>query len=204
MADDPPHDADDPLVARAVAGDTEALEVLLRRYAPGICEGLPIDSRWSRSFDHEDILQVSSIEAILRIQSLRTPTVAGFKAWFHRTAENNARDAVRQLEARKRTPVERRVTHAPDGRSARTLLNALAGGGRSASKIVGGREEVTHLLEAIERLPATYRRVVQLFDLEERSVEQVAKEVGRSRGAVHMLHARAHERLRELLMRDSM
>ncbi|HEY3242379.1 MAG TPA: sigma-70 family RNA polymerase sigma factor, partial [Phycisphaerae bacterium] len=52
---------------------------------------------------------------------------------------------------------------------------------------------------AIGKLPADYAKVVRMYDLEGRSVAEVAAAVGRSEGAVYMLRSRAHDRLRELL-----
>jgi hypothetical protein len=42
-----------------------------------------------------------------------------------------------------------------------------------------------------------------MYDLEDRAIDDVTKALGRTRGAVHMLRARAHERLRELLGAES-
>jgi DNA-directed RNA polymerase specialized sigma24 family protein len=41
--------------------------------------------------------------------------------------------------------------------------------------------------------------VVEAVDLAERDVGEVAAELGRSRGAVHLLRSRAHRRLAELM-----
>ena len=56
-----------------------------------------------------------------------------------------------------------------------------------------------HHHQILERLPASYRRVVDEVDLAERPVSEVAAELNKSPGAIHMLRSRAHERLRELL-----
>ena len=45
--------------------------------------------------------------------------------------------------------------------------------------------------------------MIRLYDLEGRPIAEVAAEMGRSSGAVHMLRARAHDRLRELLGPES-
>ncbi|MEZ6015015.1 MAG: sigma-70 family RNA polymerase sigma factor [Planctomycetota bacterium] len=205
----PAHDSNrqpsaaDEAVARAADGDTRALEGLLRALGPGVCASLVSGSRWSREFDAEDLLQVTSIEAILRIRALRVRTEAGFRAWLTRIAENNLRDAIRGLTARIRTPDGRRITHGANGASARTLLNALQSGAPTASAIYGGHEAVDQLKAAIARLPTSYRQVVEQLDLEERDLDEVARSFGRSKGALHMLRARAHERLRELLVRSA-
>ena len=50
-----------------------------------------------------------------------------------------------------------------------------------------------------QALPPDYARTIQLYDLEDRSVEEVAAAMGRSAGAVFMLRTRALDRLRVLL-----
>jgi len=48
-------------------------------------------------------------------------------------------------------------------------------------------------------LPPDYEKVVRLYDLQCKSAVEVAAELGRSEGAVYMLRARAHERLKQEL-----
>ncbi|MEZ6016117.1 MAG: sigma-70 family RNA polymerase sigma factor [Planctomycetota bacterium] len=186
-------------VVRAVAGDPVALEELLREHARAVCDALHIAAHWRHSFDGDDLVQVTSMEAVLRIGSLRAQTVAGFRAWLARMAENNLRDAIKGLEAQKRTPRSGVIKRESEGRSARMLLAQLASCDLSASAVARGREELELLQSALEDLPPTYKTVVVRVDLDERPVDEVAVELGRSPGAVHMLRMRAHERLRELL-----
>jgi RNA polymerase sigma-70 factor (ECF subfamily) len=190
---------DDPRVVRAVEGDPDALEELLRAHAPAVRAALEVQPQWRRSLEPEDVLQVTWLEAFLRVGALRVRTDAGFRAWLVRVAENNLRDAVRGLQRSKRPDAHGRVTHGPDGESARTLLAALAEDGTGASTRLAEREALEHLRDALARLPETYRRVVESVDLAERDVAEVAVELGRSPGAVYMLRSRAHDRLRELL-----
>jgi DNA-directed RNA polymerase specialized sigma24 family protein len=53
--------------------------------------------------------------------------------------------------------------------------------------------------QALTRLPASYRDVLERVDLAGASVREVARATARTAGAVHMLRSRALERLRELL-----
>lgn len=151
------------------------------------------------SFDVEDVLQVTCLEVFLRIGSLERRTVAGFRSWLGRIAQNNLRDAVRALERDKRPAANRRITKGAGGESARTLLLAVAGDHATAGSRAALEEEVGRLREALHRLPKSYRAVVQRMDLDELPMAEVADELGRSRGAVHMLRSRAYDRLRELL-----
>lgn len=68
-----------------------------------------------------------------------------------------------------------------------------------------GLEEVeqrTRLFRFVNRLPADQRRVIQMRFAEEKSIHDVARDLGRSEGAVKQLQFRALESLRER-MRDA-
>jgi RNA polymerase sigma factor (sigma-70 family) len=64
-------------------------------------------------------------------------------------------------------------------------------------------ERATRLNTALDALPQDYGRAVRLYDLESLPIDEVAKQMGRSTGAVHMLRARAHDRLKDLLGAES-
>ncbi|MEO0480484.1 MAG: sigma-70 family RNA polymerase sigma factor [Planctomycetota bacterium] len=192
------HDSDE-RVARAIAGNPDALEALLRAHEPTVRARLQIAPKWVRSIDVDDVLQVAWLEAYLRIQGLRSASEASFVAWLSRIAENNLIDAVRSLESGRRPDANCRVTHIASGESARTLLQQVAGDDATAGSHASLTEEVTRLRAAIARMPVSYRQVVELMDLEQLTVDEVAAKMSRSPGAVHMLRARAHDRLAELL-----
>ena len=67
------------------------------------------------------------------------------------------------------------------------------------SRHVARGEAVAALHRAIRRLPRAQRRVVQLYDLDQRSAGEVGTAMSRSIGAIFMLRARAHRRLCEIM-----
>ncbi len=208
----PQDDGSARLIRKAVEGDESALESLLADAGPAVRTRIAskISSVWKSSLDEDDIMQVTYLEAFLEIErfSLRAGGDGSgnggsgrraFAAWLTQIAENNLRDAIRGLERAKRPNPKNRV----DGGSVRGDDNDLA-------QIFGmhsltpSRDAATHeagnmLEHAIGQLPADYAKVVRLYDLEGKSPEEVASEMGRSAGAVFMLRARAHDRLRRLL-----
>lgn len=193
---DPPEFADsDALVARAVDGDRQALVDLLGLLGARARDQLWIGPRWRPLVDEDDVMQASYLEAFLRVGTLRTRTAAGFSAWFLRIARNNLKDAVKGLQ-RARRPDAHRAT---GDDSVGSLLVELGATSHTASRDAVTRESAEHLHAALSRLPESYRRVVELYDLRQMSVDDVATAVGRSKGAVFMLRARAHDRLRDLL-----
>lgn len=186
-------------VQRAADGDDDALGRLLRAVEPDLRASVAIQPIYRRDLDVADLLQVSYVEAFLRVGSLRERTVGGFRAWMRRLVDSNLKDAIRALERDKRPDARRRVTHDGQGSSARTLFAQVSMDGASPSRALSAREQVAQLEAALARLPADYRHVVEQVDLAERRVAEVAAEMGRSAGAVHLLVKRAHDRLREIL-----
>jgi RNA polymerase sigma factor (sigma-70 family) len=74
----------------------------------------------------------------------------------------------------------------------------------STPSLVAARGEAVRCIhDALERLPKDYARVITMYDLQGRSIEELSHELGRSKGAVYMLRARAHEHLRDLLGSES-
>lgn len=188
------------LVAEAVGGDGDALSALLARFGPSVEQGLRIGRQWQNVIDGSDVMQVTYLEAFLQIQSFRPDNADSFEAWLRRIAENNLRDAIRGLERQKQLPPSRRIhDSAAREESYVGLYEQLAATSSTPSRTVG-RQDVRRLIEsAIDKLPPDYSRTVRMYDLEGRSIGEVAEAMGRSTGAVHMMRVRAHERLAELL-----
>jgi RNA polymerase sigma-70 factor (ECF subfamily) len=189
----------DELVARAVGGDADALGTLLEEYGPQVRQKLVISPAWQSALDSADVMQVTYMEAFLRIGQLATRDARGFAAWLTGLAQNNLRDAVKELKRRKRPDPRRRITAGPNEESYAVLLDAVGFTTHTASRSLAAREAQRLLEAAIARLPESYRKVVRLYDLESRPVNEVAERLQRSPGAVYMLRARAHDRLHELL-----
>lgn len=187
------------LVARAVQGDADALGGLLARFGPQVEARLKIGRGWRAVVEPGDVMQVTYLEAFLEIANYRPEQFDSFEAWLRRIAENNLRDAIRGLERQKQLPANKRVAfHAPADSHA-ALYEHLAAHSTTASRLAQ-RHDVQRLLQAaIDRLPSDYAMAVRLYDLDGRSIEDVSADMKRSPGAVHMLRARAHERLGELL-----
>ncbi len=188
------------LLSTAVAGDAEALAELLRRHGPEVRRRLHIDAVWQGLLDPADVMQVTYLEAFLRIGQLAARTAEGFVAWLTQMAQNNLRDAIRELERQKRPDPRRRVQRRTPDDSSSTLLHTLCGSTAATPSRAVARGESHQMLEtALAQLPPAYAQVVRLHDLAGRPMTEVATVLGRSPGAAYMLRARALERLQELL-----
>ena len=77
-------------------------------------------------------------------------------------------------------------------RSSAAVQQALAAPVSSPSSIAIRREQAVLLADALEKLPADYREVFILRNLEHIPFDQIAARMGRSSGAVRKLWTRTH------------
>ena len=187
-------------LSAAHAGDEAEIGALLQRCAPALRRAVSADlpRRWQRLLTVDDVFQETCVDAFRDLRSFAGRTERALCAWLTRIAKRNLLDAVRMLEAERRgggTQPLARVNHA---QASVELLLTLAGR-TTPSLVVSRQEAVEALQEALEGLPDIYRRVLEEFDLAGRDMSEVAKALGRSRGSVYMLRARAFRLLRERL-----
>lgn len=196
------HEADAHIRA-AVAGDADAMTELLSKHGPEVERTLSIAREWRSVLEPADVMQVTYLEAFLEINRYDPDRAQPFRAWLQRIAENNLRDAIRGLQRQKRPQPSNRV-NAPATADSTCDLYAHLGVTTTTPSRYATREERTHHLSiALEALPEDYGQVVRLYDLQTLPIAEVARQMKRSAGAIHMLRARAHDRLREILGSES-
>jgi len=191
------------LVEAAAAGDRDALAGLVAAAAPRVRAALALEipRKWQSMISEEDILQEAVADALVSVRSFRWRGPGSFGAWFSAIARHNLLNAIRLMETAKRGGQLRRVVAAgrPDRSSYDLLLATIAGEGLTPSGESAQTERHQRLVEAIERLPPAHRLSIELFDLNGLPASEVAERLGRSIGAMHMVRARAHRMLREIL-----
>ncbi len=192
--------SDETLLDQAARGDTHALRELLARFGPRARLSIQgkVDRRHRSILDEDDVMQVTYLEAFLHIDQLisRDPNV--FVAWLSRIAQNALRDALRGLERDKRPNPANRIQHG-SADSYVALIDRLGVATATPSRQAAAHEVRHSLTESLDKLPTDYRTVVGLCDLQGLDIASAAREMGRSPGAVHMLRARAHDRLRAIM-----
>ncbi len=189
----------DELLPRAVSGDRQAITSLLEVLAPEVRAILSteLEPPWQSQIGIDDLLQTTYLEAFLSIRQF-TSGPGALKSWLLQIGRNNLRDAIRELSRVKRPDPRARVQRAIDDSHAE-LLDLLSTSSTTPDRRAAKEELIDLLKSAIHTLPGSYRRVVEMFDIEGRPAEEVASALKRSEGAVYMLRARAHDRLREIL-----
>ncbi|MCI0675089.1 MAG: sigma-70 family RNA polymerase sigma factor [Phycisphaerales bacterium] len=193
--------SDDQLLKNAIAGDGEALVDLLARHGPYVRRSLhgSIAERWQSMISLDDVMQEAYTDVFISIGGFVPRGEESFSAWLMALAKRNLIDAVRALEAEKRGGDCRRLAPRNRDDSFTALYERVCVTSSTPSRRAAGAEAQASLKQAVEGLPPVYRRVVEMYDLSEMPIQEVAAELRRSVGAVFMLRARAHRSLAECL-----
>lgn len=200
-----PGEADKDLAAKAVAGDDKAFSVLLKRHGPTVRDRIKhgIGQHWRSVLDEDDVMQVTYLEAALKLHTFSDRGPGSFVAWLQRIADNNLRDSIRGLERAKRPDPRRRLQDKPAGESYAALVEVMGFTLTTPSVQAAKGEMVTELDKALAKLPPDYEKVIRLYDLAGKEIGEVAAQLGKSEGAVYMIRARAQERLAEVIGNES-
>jgi len=183
----------------AMGGDADALARLLEQYGPAVRRSIrgEISPQLRAVLSEDDVMQESYADAFLSIHQLGPE--GSFFPWLLRIAKNNLLDAAKGLRAERRGGNHSRVETERGEEGALSLLDVLADSGTTPSRGAMRGELGEVLAAALAQLPDAYREVVRLYDLECRPVDQVARMLECSPGAVYMRRARARDMLREIL-----
>lgn len=186
--------SDEALVARAVAGDTSAFDLLVTRYQDRVYR---LACRLTgRDTDALDVLQDTFLQVFRHLTSFRGE--ASFSTWLYRIATNAA---LMHQRTRARHPTESLDNFLPrfDGTSThRQTPEELQAAARVEEKL--NRELLAaKVREAVERLPELYRAAFVLRDLEEMPTDEVAVILGIEPATVRQRVHRARLMLRGFL-----
>ena len=190
------------LIARAVAGDSAAVQELLLlhydRLAARLTTALPTDLQAALSV--EDVLQEAFADAVGRISTFEARGEGAFFGWLSTIADHRLLDLIRAARAAKRgggwTPIS------PAGSETSTvgdLLALLAADDHTPSRSIAGHEAAGAVQSAINGLKDEYREVLRLRYFDGLTVTETAARMGRTEPAIHMLCHRAVGQLREAL-----
>ncbi len=168
------------LLTKAAAGNAAAVRALLDGYGPALY-GFLYARVGGHSSVAEDLLQETLIEAVRSASTFRGES--SLKTWL---CAIGRRRLSRHYEAERRAAVAR----------AGLALVRDTDSAFDPSAEVERRDEITRALGA---LPPLHRQVLVLKYLDDRSVEEIAEELGRSRIQVQSLLQRARAGLREEL-----
>lgn len=144
----------------------------------------------------DDLYQQTVAAAMASAGSFVFRGDASFISWIHTIVR---RVIHKMLDQRSRKPLVMRIKGA-QSTGVGVAESELGDGGRTPSSMVARNERETNLRSAIKALPDHYQRVITLYKLEQRPLAEVAKAMGRTKGATCRLMARAIEQLRSHLV----
>ncbi len=193
--------SDHNLEDRAKEGDEDALALLLEQHGPAVQREIArrIPRRCRSVVSDDDVMQQTYVDAFRGIRRFIGVHEGSFHAWLAAVANRNLLDVLRMLGAEKRGGDRRRVPADAGDDSYVTLYEQLSASTSTPSRKAARHEALSLMMRAVESLPPDHRRVVELYDLEGRPVEEVATALSRSPGAVYMLRSRAHRLLCEIM-----
>jgi len=187
------------LLGRARSGDRDAFGALLAHYQSYIrllAQNL-IGTSLRLRLDPSDLVQEAFLEAHRDFARFTGATERELLAWLRRILVRNLVDNARRQRAGIRNHRRQVSLEVLLDQSNVSVHEALAATATSPSAAAARGERAVLLAEALAGLPADYREVIILRNLEGLRFNEVATRMGRSPGAVRMLWARALERLSE-------
>lgn len=194
--------ASDQLFTEARTGNVQALGRLLDAYRNylTLLARLQIDRTLRVKLDASDVVQETFLEAHRDFEHFRGSSIGELVAWLRQILVRNLANQVRHYRGTKRRDIrlERHLGIAVD-RSSEHLAEQVVFAGASPSHDAARCESAVVLADALGQLPADYRDVLVLRNLEELSFPEVALRMDRSVDSVKKLWARGLAQLRRLL-----
>lgn len=188
------------LISKAKGGDEAARDELLegcRNYVRLMARS-QVETWMQTKVDASDLIQQTLLEAYQGLSQFEGESEAEWYAWIKQILAHNTQDFIRQFRTAKRDArKEVRLNRQGDDDSIRALdLSAKL---QTPSQLLIQDEREFELANAIAQLNEDYQEVIQLRNLQRLPFDEVAERMGRSRGAVQMLWARALKQLQEIL-----
>ncbi|MFC1758059.1 sigma-70 family RNA polymerase sigma factor [Planctomycetota bacterium] len=186
----------DELLKRACAGEDEAIGELIDLHRPylRILALRGLDSRVAVRVSASDIVQQTCLSLVQKIGQFNGGNKAEFVAWLRTIHENNIRNAIRHVSAKKRA-VRREDPEGPDRLDAQPDL----GGDISPSARLMLGEDFLRLATALQELPEDQHEAVRLRFIEGWSLARIAERMDRTFDSVAGLVKRGLINLRNRL-----
>jgi RNA polymerase sigma-70 factor (ECF subfamily) len=159
------------VIERAIGGDEEAREELLRHFEPSVRAAVRrhIGEELRQVVDTDDVVQSTFVAAIADIGELSFRGEAAFRGWLLTIARHRVQMAGRHHRAQRRD-VRRRQRLA----TALPVEAAATGPLEKAER----HDEADRVRRAVERLAANDREIIELRSFQGRPFDEIASELG--------------------------
>ena len=172
---------DELLIKASSGGNTEAFEVLVRKYQSYICA---VTLSATGSIDKsEELAQEVFILAWQKLAQLKNH--AKFKSWLYTIAKNRIKKFYRHQQ---HDPIAHAITLEDAG--------AVKDNGNSPAETVLSQEQRDFIWDTLSRIPVHYREPLVLFYREDKSVKQVADLLELSEDTVKQRLSRARQMIK--------
>ncbi len=184
-------------IAAARDGCEEALNRLFLACRPYLLlvanQSLPADLR--AKVGGSDLVQETLLQVKRTFHQFRGSSEADLLAWLRGALLNNLQSESRRFRGTLKRELGREVS-LNDGLSGAEHKGLIDNVSRSPGSEILAAEEAQRLNAALSRLPADYRRVIQLRNWEDLSFPEIGALMGRTDDAARKLWARAIQRLK--------
>jgi RNA polymerase sigma-70 factor, ECF subfamily len=183
------------LVAALRQGDEQAFELMVRTYGGRL---LAVARRICHNEeDARDVLQSAYMSAFRSLD--RFEGTCQLSTWLHRIVVNTA---LMRLRSRRRKPEESIEVLLPAFQEDGHHVEQFSEWAMPADRMLEREDTRAAVRACIAQLPATYREVLWLRDIEERSTDEVAQLLSLTNTAVKVRLHRARQALSTLIRRD--
>lgn len=176
------------LILRARTGDRAAFEQLLRTYRSELVRGFHgrVPAELRGRVDVSDVVQDTLVDVVHHFDAFEYQGKGSFQRWLARVAANRMRKTLRYHSTRKRSAGREKRASSTAGESPSAA---------SPSDAAAAQEERERLEAILSTLAPDYQEVIRRTRIEGRSLDEVARAMGRSPNAVKHLLARALKKI---------
>ena len=192
------------LIDDAQAGDSTSIGALLQIYRNylSVLAAAQFKQNLKARVSPSDVVQETLLRAHHRFATFRGVTEPELVAWLWAILVNSLAKFVEQHVLAERRDLRREVSLEKTGNSLENsavgIVNLIPANGKSPSMAFQRQEEAVELADRLAKLPADYRAVLVLRNLQELPFDEIARPMDRSVKATRMLWLRAIEKLRQL------
>lgn len=184
------------LVDRALQnGDQKAFAELMKRYWEPVFFML---NRMVMNKDDAEDLTIEAFGKAFKNLQQYSPQYA-FSTWLFKIASNNAIDYLRKKKMENVTSLDRPV----DRDGGEELNQQIKGHGLTPEETIIKKQDADKVHEIIDKLKPRYKEIVELFYMEQMSVEEISKKLDLPVATIKTRLFRARELLMQVLSRKS-
>lgn len=187
------------LLARATSGDGTALRSLLERHLPALRFYVSVKAAadLKRRESDSDLVQSVCLEVLENPGAFEYRGESEFRHWLYTAALRKLVEKDRYHAAAKRD--HERLEALPPESGHADVLNSIAGGAATPSRIAAAKETLGRLEAALRQMPDDLREIILLSRLMGFSHAEIAARLGKTEGSVRTALCRGLAKIAHVL-----